>query len=159
VSALKLPNELQEALVTAARFHDLGKKREVWQRSIGNPDPTDWYAKSGRDWEPRDICPDYRHEFGSLLDVERQTGFQEPKARDEGLDLAPDCLATDAGGRTSRQERRTTSSRMERTQEGLPAKCRSVSLGYSASMAAGDWRIWNRCFAPPIMQPAQSHPS
>jgi CRISPR-associated endonuclease/helicase Cas3 len=71
VQALNLPGELQDALVIAAKFHDLGKKRTVWQRSIGNPNPADWHAKSGRNWKPFDICPDYRHEFGSLIDVER----------------------------------------------------------------------------------------
>ena len=95
MSALKLPNELQEALVTAARFHDLGKKREVWQRSIGNPDPTDWYAKSGRDWEPRDICPDYRHEFGSLLDVEDKPAFKN--LRHEMRDLILHLIASHHG--------------------------------------------------------------
>jgi CRISPR-associated endonuclease/helicase Cas3 len=66
---------LQYAITLAARFHDLGKKREIWQRSIGNPNPADWHAKSGKDpqtnkwWVPRDICPGYRHESGSVLDV------------------------------------------------------------------------------------------
>jgi CRISPR-associated endonuclease/helicase Cas3 len=70
------PNDekLRSALKLAAEWHDLGKKRAVWQRSIGNPHPTDWHAKSGRDpktgrnWTPLDVT-DYRHEFGSLLDV------------------------------------------------------------------------------------------
>ncbi len=79
--SLNLAPELQRALSLAARFHDLGKKREVWQNTIGNPNPADWHAKSGRDpatgimWKPRDICPDYRHEFGSLLDAEGAEGF------------------------------------------------------------------------------------
>src|SRR5205085_7001941 len=53
--------ELHQALVLAARFHDLGKKRIVWQKSIGNPNPADWYAKSGKDpttakpWKPREL--------------------------------------------------------------------------------------------------------
>lgn len=93
--ALNLPNNLQEALVIAAKFHDLGKKRKVWQRSIGNPNPDVWYAKSGRDpvtgklWRSCDICPDYRHEFGSLLDIERETELQklEPGERDLVLHL------------------------------------------------------------------------
>ncbi|MBU4248641.1 MAG: type I-U CRISPR-associated helicase/endonuclease Cas3 [Verrucomicrobia bacterium] len=66
--ALKLPPELLAAVKLAAQFHDLGKKRERWQRSIGNLAPTDWYAKSGKDWKRRDLGK-YRHEFGSLLDV------------------------------------------------------------------------------------------
>ena len=73
VEALHLPNKLKEAVITAADLHDLGKKRELWQRSIGNPDPADWHAKPGKPagqprWRPRHISP-YRHELGSLLDV------------------------------------------------------------------------------------------
>jgi CRISPR-associated endonuclease/helicase Cas3 len=63
-----LPETLQHAITLAARFHDLGKRRDVWQRSIGNPNPKVWYAKSGRGWRPIELT-DYRHEFGSLLDV------------------------------------------------------------------------------------------
>ncbi len=69
VTALPLTSELREALVVAARLHDLGKLREVWQRDIGNPNPDDPWAKSGSRWRGHCICPDYRHEFGSLLDV------------------------------------------------------------------------------------------
>ena len=73
VNALKLPDELQRSVVLAAELHDVGKRREIWQRSIGNPNPTDWYAKSGKPvdgprWRPRHLS-DYRHEFGSLLDT------------------------------------------------------------------------------------------
>jgi CRISPR-associated endonuclease/helicase Cas3 len=65
---LFLPDELEKAITLAAKFHDLGKKRELWQRSIGNPHPMDWRGKSGKGMKPLDIT-DYRHEFGSLLDV------------------------------------------------------------------------------------------
>lgn len=66
-----LPDDVQQALMLAAKWHDLGKKRIVWQRSIGNPNPTNWYAKSGRApgwYKTRDLTG-YRHEFGSLLNV------------------------------------------------------------------------------------------
>ena len=93
--SLRLPDQLQDVLKLAAKFHDLGKKREVWQRNIGNPNPTDWHAKSGRDtvtgklWKPCDICPDYRHEFGSLLDVESKSEFTalKPDMKDLVLHL------------------------------------------------------------------------
>ncbi|MFY7952905.1 MAG: type I-G CRISPR-associated helicase/endonuclease Cas3g [Armatimonadaceae bacterium] len=79
IAKVLFPNDeaLQSALKLAAEWHDLGKKRAVWQRSIGNPNPTDWHAKSGRDpktgrkWTPLDIT-EYRHEFGSLLDVDQE---------------------------------------------------------------------------------------
>jgi len=85
---LKDHPDLHTALVTAAKFHDLGKKRVVWQKSIGNPNPTDWHAKSGRDWKPREIT-DYRHEFGSLLDVEEEDDFKKrgPDERELVLQL------------------------------------------------------------------------
>jgi len=77
VERLRLPEELQQAVVLAAEWHDLGKGREVWQRGIGNLAPeSELFAKPGkhpdpntRAWlRPRRGAP-YRHEFGSLLDV------------------------------------------------------------------------------------------
>jgi CRISPR-associated endonuclease/helicase Cas3 len=87
--ALNLPTNIQEAVVLAAKLHDLGKRRVVWQRSIGNPRPSDWHAKSGRLWKPCDICPDYRHEFGSLRDVIAEDEFRklEPDEQDLVLHL------------------------------------------------------------------------
>jgi CRISPR-associated endonuclease/helicase Cas3 len=35
------------AVIVGTKFHDLGKRRVLWQRSIGNPKPTNWLAKSG----------------------------------------------------------------------------------------------------------------
>jgi CRISPR-associated endonuclease/helicase Cas3 len=77
-AALRLPAELQDAVKLAARFHDLGKQREAWQRSIGNPTPKQWYAKSGKGWRPVELTG-YRHEFGSLLDVLPEPDFQRLK--------------------------------------------------------------------------------
>ncbi|MDZ7620682.1 MAG: CRISPR-associated endonuclease Cas3'', partial [Patescibacteria group bacterium] len=84
VQKLPLRDQVRQAVILAARFHDLGKTREVWQRGIGNPCPTEWLAKSGKGMTPRDICPDYRHEFGSLLDVLDAT--QGYKAQVDQLD-------------------------------------------------------------------------
>jgi CRISPR-associated endonuclease/helicase Cas3 len=68
VGRLGLPAPEASAVVFAARNHDLGKNREVWQRSIWNPDLTQPLAKSGHRRPPRDLGS-YRHEFGSLLDA------------------------------------------------------------------------------------------
>lgn len=91
--------DLHAALVLAARFHDLGKKRRLWQRSIGNPlpkvpKPADWLAKSGRGMRPIEVT-DYRHEFGSLLDVQRQPEFIA--LPDEQKDLVLHLIATHHG--------------------------------------------------------------
>mgnify|MGYP000299211404 CR=1 FL=1 len=72
--ASKLVDEPEASAVTrAAEWHDLGKNRRVWQRSIGNL-KAEILAKSGPRMRPLQITK-YRHEFGSLLDVEAETGF------------------------------------------------------------------------------------
>jgi CRISPR-associated endonuclease/helicase Cas3 len=68
VERLPLSEQLKQAVKLAAKWHDLGKKREIWQRSIGNPDPKNWLAKSGGKMKLRELT-DYWHEFGSLMDV------------------------------------------------------------------------------------------
>lgn len=58
-----------EAVERAAAWHDLGKNRAVWQRSIGNRGyPERVLAKSGMNVSGRITTP-YRHEFGSLADI------------------------------------------------------------------------------------------
>jgi CRISPR-associated endonuclease/helicase Cas3 len=71
---------LARALTLAARWHDQGKRRWVWQRSIGNGEyPRTVLAKSGRRG-PLHGLTDYRHEFGSLLDIEKEPAFRrEPE--------------------------------------------------------------------------------
>lgn len=78
---LKNHPDLHSALVTAAKWHDLGKKRVVWQRSIGRPtSEKDWYAKSAPDWSSETVKTLYRHEFGSLVDI---LSHEIPESRGE----------------------------------------------------------------------------
>jgi CRISPR-associated endonuclease/helicase Cas3 len=89
--------DLHRALVLAARFHDLGKKRELWQRSIGNSKPDDWLAKSGPSMEPREVT-DYRHEFGSLRDVlDPQQPHQDELPANATRDLVLHLIAAHHG--------------------------------------------------------------
>lgn len=75
VGRLGLRDDVTNAVILAAWFHDLGKHREGWQRSLGNDHyPNRVYAKSGRlpdgaVLRPREFLKNYRHEFGSLLDL------------------------------------------------------------------------------------------
>ena len=75
VGRLGLPHDIASAVTLAAWFHDLGKGRQRWQRSLGNDHyPIEVYAKSGdlpdgTPLRPRDFFKHYRHEFGSVLDV------------------------------------------------------------------------------------------
>lgn len=77
------------AVTRAAGWHDRGKNREVWQRSIGNREyPQLVLAKSGGKMRPTDLN-DYRHEFGSLIDVSSVPEFLElePEVQDLVLHL------------------------------------------------------------------------
>ena len=84
VRGLCLPKDIANAVVLAASFHDIGKNREPWQHSIGNDGyPDEVYAKSGlRDGRPslrpREFLKDYRHEFGSVLDLQHARNGSQP---------------------------------------------------------------------------------
>jgi len=66
----KLPLEpsLRKVIEIAAAYHDHGKKRKKFQLVLGNLDPNVWWAKSGK--KGGAIPESYRHEFGSLLDIQ-----------------------------------------------------------------------------------------
>ena len=82
---LGLPPPLVEAVALAARRHDSGKRRAVWQRSIGNIDyPQRVLAKSGGGMRPTELSH-YRHEFGSLVEAEAE--FRGHSERDLILHL------------------------------------------------------------------------
>lgn len=84
VAKLRLSEPEASAVTLAAKWHDLGKRRDVWQRSIGNRDyPEKVLAKSGGRMQPRDLN-NYRHEFGSLLDLSKVPEFQQltPEVQD-----------------------------------------------------------------------------
>ena len=85
---LKLDAEIARSLKLAARWHDLGKKRKLWQRSIGNPNPQNCLAKSAPGMM-RTHLGHYRHELGSLIDAEKKTEFAalSPDAKDLTLHL------------------------------------------------------------------------
>ena len=84
-----LAAQLIEAVALAGRFHDIGKRRLIWQQSIGNFDPNRVLAKSGRKSIPPQLRTDYRHEFGSVLDLESSPEFQQlsPEMKDVVLHL------------------------------------------------------------------------
>lgn len=65
-----LPENLRLAVRLAARWHDLGKDRRIWQLGIGNAKYASGHilAKSGHGRRIKGL-EGYRHEFGSLMDV------------------------------------------------------------------------------------------
>jgi CRISPR-associated endonuclease/helicase Cas3 len=93
VSRLPLSEPLKEAIILAARFHDHGKRRKLFQRILGNLDPNKLLAKSGK--RGGHIPETYRHEFGSLLDVEEMTDFRQ--LDDELKDVVRHLIAVHHG--------------------------------------------------------------
>jgi len=86
---LQLDGTEASAVRMAARLHDLGKARAVWQRSIRNLQyPEKVLAKSGNVLPLRSLSS-YRHELGSLIDVRGRSEFQAlpPAAQDLLLHL------------------------------------------------------------------------
>ncbi|MFN4241834.1 MAG: type I-U CRISPR-associated helicase/endonuclease Cas3 [Tepidisphaerales bacterium] len=90
LSALQLPDPVAQALRVAAKAHDLGKRRPLFQATIGRPEAYDdhVFAKSGPRWTGIEGIT-YRHEFGSLLDLQADPDFKtlSPECRDLALHL------------------------------------------------------------------------
>ncbi len=88
------------ALLFAARWHDEGKKAEIWQWFAYRKEGEDHKGKSSKTRDPKSLCG-YRHELGSLLriyHVDRcdTTGCVLP-ADGDARDLALHLIATHHG--------------------------------------------------------------
>ncbi len=83
---LGLKNELKDALVRAAEWHDRGKDRAVWQRYARNPSGGEPLAKSSS-YLDGGALGGYRHEFGSLLEAMGERDLQGQPERDLTLHL------------------------------------------------------------------------
>jgi len=80
---LNLPDDLRAMLVAAARHHDCGKARPMWQRFAGNPDfvrgkqpPLAKFVTRGDPNLLRVGNWTYRHEFGSVRDALERKAFE-----------------------------------------------------------------------------------
>jgi CRISPR-associated endonuclease/helicase Cas3 len=65
-----LPDNYANVLVIAAKLHDEGKKATRWQRAFNAPPGVGPYAKTKGPLNIR-LLDGYRHEFGSLLFIEK----------------------------------------------------------------------------------------
>jgi CRISPR-associated endonuclease/helicase Cas3 len=95
VSRLTLPDGIKGAIIFAARFHDHGKRRKQFQVVLNNFKYPDLIlAKSGK--HGGRIPEMYRHEFGSLVDLERDTEFKAIADEDQ-KDLIRHLIAVHHG--------------------------------------------------------------
>ena len=95
-SALNLPEPYPTMLEWAARHHDLGKDRPLWQRVMGAPKTGPAYAKTKR--RTGRSLEGYRHEFGSLGDVQRTGALAEIEHLGSDIcDLALHLIASHHG--------------------------------------------------------------
>lgn len=85
---LKLPEKLKAAIRLAAKYHDEGKRRPLFQMMLGNRNFPDVLLAKSQTGTGR-ITETYRHEFGSLRDIEHHAEFNElePHERDVVLHL------------------------------------------------------------------------
>jgi len=95
LESLPLTEELKRAIVLAAKLHDFGKRRPLFQRILGNSDLNIILAKSGR--RSSRIPEQYRHEFGSLLDAVDQDKFKAFDGKPELQDLVLHLIAAHHG--------------------------------------------------------------
>lgn len=87
--SLELGETESAAVIWAARWHDRGKDRSLWQRSIGNHEyPGRVLAKSGGAMNHAELSL-YRHELGSMIELSADAGFSRlaPEAQDLALHL------------------------------------------------------------------------
>lgn len=92
-TALGLDDELADALALAARLHDEGKRAARWQRAFNAP-AGGVYAKTDGPINYH-LLDGYRHEFGSLLQVENDDRVK--KLSKEHRDLVLHLIATHHG--------------------------------------------------------------
>ena len=91
---LNLPPKLAKVVQLAAKYHDLGKNREVFQRSLGNSEfPRVLLAKSGV--KGVRIQERYRHELASMIDAANLAEIQQ--LDDESRSLMLHLIATHHG--------------------------------------------------------------
>lgn len=83
---LGLPERYTGLLTLAARLHDEGKRSSRWQRAFNAPLDGAIYAKTLGPINHR-LLDGYRHEFGSLLHVERDSELTDLEPDDQDLVL------------------------------------------------------------------------
>jgi len=125
---------LVAAIESAAKWHDQGKDREVWQRGIGNPRPKPPLAKTNKKGLIEGLSH-YRHEFGSLVEVSDEPELRG--ARPDTRDLILHLIATHHGrgrphfpGEEAFDPERATESRAQEITAEVPRRYARLQRKY-----------------------------
>ncbi len=84
--SLNLPNDICKAVAIAAKWHDVGKKRRIWQQAIYNTGEQP-LAKPGRRGMNVRLLGGFRHEFGSVLEAAADPEVQVHPEQEQDLIL------------------------------------------------------------------------
>ncbi len=94
---LGLPENLTMAIAAAAERHDVGKKRRIWQEYAFNSNLSNALAKSRR-YRKWSFLKGYRHELGSVFDLEPPDGIINPGESEQvDLDLIKHLIVSHHG--------------------------------------------------------------
>lgn len=95
---LRISDEITRAVSLAAKWHDLGKGRSVWQRGAGNTRGAKPVAKPLHGRPPENLNH-YRHELGSIIDVLGDPGLAKEfgEQKEWGQDLTLHLIAAHHG--------------------------------------------------------------
>ena len=85
-SLLTQNEEIANAVVTAAQFHDIGKARAHWQRCMHVPEEDRPLAKTGKRAKPLPLGG-FRHELASVVECSKKEEVNRHKERDLILHL------------------------------------------------------------------------
>ena len=89
---LGLSGSVREAVELAAKWHDRGKQRDIWQIAVGRKPGEPELGKSGGSMKR--VPGGYRHEFGSLREFAEE---QEGKVSEDVFELAMHLIAAHHG--------------------------------------------------------------
>lgn len=84
---LRLEENIKESLIGAAKYHDYGKNRELWQKAVGNEKYPELIVAKWDGKVMMNYLNGYRHEFGSIMDAMADESFMRMLEVDLALHL------------------------------------------------------------------------
>ncbi|MBF0613329.1 MAG: HD domain-containing protein, partial [Magnetococcales bacterium] len=145
---LNLEPEITKALGIAGENHDLGKRAKVWQKAAGISKNSPPMAKSQEGRFQPEVLGGYRHEFGSLMELERNLDSNTP-LRDLILHLV---AAHHGRGRPGFEDPRQWSQEFPEEANLEMAKAVAIRFG----QVQGRWGPWRLAWMESLLKAADA---